>query len=444
MITYDDYKQYLSPALSKATNLVIDHGEGSYVWDVSGRRYLDWVQGIAVNALGHCHPRVVAAIREQVGKLLTCSFNVVNYEPTLKWAKRIAEIAPGGLGSTFFSNGGAEATDGALKLAKAYTGRPGIIAFKGSFHGRTIAATSVTASSAHYRAGYDPLVPGIDLITYPSADQSPVGYSSEEISAWALKQLTDLFAYVRDPHSVAAVLMEPVQGEGGYIVPPASYMKALRQICTDNGILLIFDEIQAGYGRTGRMFASENFDVVPDIMTIGKAMAGGLPASGVVSTSEIMAAWGPGRHGGTFGGNPVVASAGLAVLDEYAESHLLDNVNTVGDYLAGRLDELKREFPIVTDARGLGLMRAIELNHADGRPGGDLLEDVRAICLDKGLMTLSCGVRHNGMRFATPLNTTTELIDEGLDILRGALATVSAREPGGVTAGAPAKQVVAA
>ncbi len=428
MITYADYKTYLSPALAKATDLIIDRGSGSYIWDTSGRRYLDWVQGIAVNALGHCHPRVVAAIKAQVEKLLTASFNMVNYESTLLWAERISELAPGELSTTFFSNGGAEATDGALKLAKAYTGRPAIIAFKGSFHGRTIAATSVTASNYKYRKGYDPLVAGIDFTPYPSAGQAPAGYTPDQITDFALWQLQDLFAYVRDPESVAAILMEPVQGEGGYVVPPTRFVKAIREVCDRYGILLIFDEIQAGYGRTGRFFASENFDVVPDIMTIGKAMAGGLPASGVVSTHEIMQAWGPGRHGGTFGGNPVVASAGLAVLDEFAESRILDNVNTVGSYLADRLDELVKRYPIVTDARGLGLMRAIELNHPDGRSGGDLLEEVRSICLDKGLLTLSCGVKGNGMRFATPLNTTTELIDEGLDILRDALDSVNEEE----------------
>ena len=428
MITYADYETYLSPALYKTTDLMIDRGAGSYIWDTSGRRYLDWVQGIAVNALGHCHPRVVEAIKAQVEKLLTASFNMVNYESTLLWAERIAELAPGELSTTFFSNGGAEATDGALKLAKAYTGRPAIIAFKGSFHGRTIAATSVTASNSKYRKGYDPLMSGIDFIPYPSASQAPAGFTPDEITDYALGQLDDLFSYIRDPGSVAAILMEPVQGEGGYVVPPTRFVKTLREICDEQGILLIFDEIQAGYGRTGKFFASENLDVVPDIMTIGKAMAGGLAASGVVSTHEIMQAWGPGRHGGTFGGNPVVASAGLAVLDEFKEAKVLDNVNAVGDHLAARLEEIKERYPIVTDARGLGLMRAIELNHVDGRPGGDLLEQVRRGCLDNGLLTLSCGVRGNGLRFATPLNTTTDLIDEGVSILEGVLTDVNEKE----------------
>lgn len=430
MLELADYQSYLSPALAKSTDIVLERGEGAYVWDTSGRRYLDWVQGIAVNALGHCHPRVVAAIQEQVGKLLTASFNMVYYETTMEWARRIAEVAPGELGSTFFSNGGAEAVDGAIKLARAHTGRPGIIAFKGSFHGRTIGATSVTASNSKYRLGYDPLVGGIDFTSYPAAGQAPAGLSEEELSDYALGQLEDLFAYVRAPQSVAAILMEPVQGEGGYIVPPASYVRRVRELCDQHGILLIFDEIQSGFGRTGTFFASENFDVVPDIMTIGKAMAGGLPASGVVSTPAIMASWGPGRHGGTFGGNPVVAAAGLALLDEFAEAGIVAGVSDLGDHLAARLDELAKRFPIITDSRGLGLMRAIEINHLDGRPGGDLLEAVRRKCLDDGLFTLACGVRGNGLRFATPLNTSTEELDEGLEILTGALTEVTTKEIG--------------
>jgi 4-aminobutyrate aminotransferase len=430
MVELADYQSYLSPALAKTTDVVLARGEGVYVWDTEGRRYLDWVQGIAVNALGHCHPRVVAAVQEQVGKLMTASFNMGYYESTMEWARRIAEVAPGELGTTFFSNGGAEAVDGAIKLARAHTGRPGIIAFKGSFHGRTIGATSVTASNSKYRLGYDPLVGGVDFTSYPAPGQAPAGLNEEQLSEYALSQLEDLFAFVRAPQSVAAILMEPLQGEGGYIVPPTSFVRRIRELCDQHGILLIFDEIQAGFGRTGKFFASENFDVVPDIMTIGKAMAGGLAASGVVSTPQIMASWGPGRHGGTFGGNPVVAAAGLAVLDEFAEADILTGVNALGDYLATRLDGLAAQFPIITDSRGLGLMRAIELNHLDGRPGGDLLEAVRRTCLDNGLFTLSCGVRGNGLRFATPLNITIEQLDEGLEILTAALSDVTSKEIG--------------
>ncbi|QOL35858.1 aspartate aminotransferase family protein [Bifidobacterium subtile] len=421
-VTYNEYKQYLSPALAKTTDLVIERGSGSYVWTEDGDRYLDWVQGIAVNALGHSYPTVVEAITKQVRKLTTASFNMVNYPTTLKLAKRIAQLAPGELSSVFFSNGGAEATDGALKLARAYTKRPGIIAFKGSFHGRTMGATSVTASNSKYRKSTEPLVGGIHFAAYPSVDQCPAGYDEEQRSAWCIDDIQHIFDYICAPDETAAILVEPVQGEGGYVVPPVSFMQGLRELCSQHGIMLIFDEIQAGYGRTGTMFASEHFGVTPDIMTLGKAIAGGIPASAVVSTEAIMNEWHPGMHGGTFGGNPVMGAAGLAVLDEFEQSSILDNVNAQGVYLRNKLESLQAKYPIVSDVRGLGLMLAIELNHSDGRPGGDLVEITRSQALKRHMLTLSCGVRGNGMRMATPLNVTQNIIDEGIAILDESIA----------------------
>ncbi|MEE8737795.1 MAG: aspartate aminotransferase family protein [Bifidobacterium sp.] len=417
VVTFEEYRKYLSPALAKTTDLVVERGKGSYVWTVEGDRYLDWVQGIAVNALGHSHPRVVKAVCDQVQNLITASFNMVNYPSTLRLAKRIAELTPGDLTSFFFSNGGAEATDGAMKLARAYTHRTNIIAFRGSFHGRTYGALSVTASNSKYRKDYEPLVGGIHFAAYPSADQCPQGYDEEARSAWCLDDVRRILDYISAPDNTAAILVEPVQGEGGYVVPPTSFLQGLRDICDEYGILLVFDEIQAGYGRTGTMFASEHYGVVPDIMTLGKAIAGGIPASAVVSTPAIMDEWHPGMHGGTFGGNPVMGAAGLAVLDEFAESNILANVNEQGAYLQARLLELKYKHPIVSDVRGLGLMLAMELDHTDGRKGGDLVERTRAEALKRHMLTLSCGVKGNGMRMATPLNVTKDVIDEGIAIL---------------------------
>jgi len=423
---YGDYKSYLSPALAKSTELIIESGTGCYLTTTDGVEYLDFVQGIAVNSLGHSHPRVVAAVTEQVGKVMNASFNMVSFPSTLTLAKRLSAILPGDLGSVFFSNGGAEATDGALKLAKAYTRRPAIIAFKGSFHGRTIGATSVTASNSKYRKYYEPMMGSVYFTPYPSADLCPAGMSPSERTDYCLRELASLFDYIVAPEMVAAIIVEPVQGEGGYVVPEKEFLQGLREICNKHGILLIFDEIQAGYGRTGKMFACENFDVVPDIMTLGKAIAGGLPMSAVVSTPEIMSKWLPGMHGTTFGGNPVVAAAALAVLDEFEESKILENCNKMGAYLKDRLLELKKNYPIISDVRGLGLMLAIEFTNPDGTPGGNLLSAVKDSCLQKGLLTLSCGVKGNGMRFATPLNVTEKEIDEGLSILETALQEISA------------------
>jgi 4-aminobutyrate aminotransferase len=414
---YEDYKRYLSPALAKTTDLVIERGEGSYLWDVNGERYLDFVQGIAVNALGHNDPHVRAAIHEQVDKLINGGFNMVNFPTTLILAQRLAQIAPGSLGCTFFSNGGAEATDGALKLARAYTGRPCIIAFRGSFHGRTLGATAVTGSAAKYRHSYQPLVPGVYFATYPQSDLCPKGYDAQQRTEFCLNDLQQLFDYIVSPDEVAAIIMEPVQGEGGYFVPPTAFVKAIRKICDEHGILLIFDEIQSGYGRTGKMWAGQNFGVTPDIMTLGKAIAGGMPMSAVVSTEEIMQRWHPGMHGGTFGGNPVAAAAALAVLDQFEEQDILTNVGKQGDYLGKKLTQLQDKHPVVGQARGIGLMRAISFTHEDATPAPEIWNKVKAQCLKNHMITLNCGVHGNGMRFATCLNVTPDIIDEGVGIL---------------------------
>lgn len=421
---FENYEKYLSPALAKATDLIMESGKGCYMTDVNGDEYLDFVQGIAVNALGHCHPKIIEAIVNQSKKLINGSFNLVNFPTTLELAKRLSEVTPGDLNSVFFSNGGAEATDGALKLAKVYTKRPAIIAFKGSFHGRTFGATTVTASNSKYRKYYEPMVGSVYFATYPSKDLCPKGFDEKQRTEYCLNDLENLFKYIVAPEMVAAILMEPVQGEGGYVVPSKEFVQAIRKICDKHGILLIFDEIQSGYGRTGKMFAGENFDVTPDIMTVGKAIAGGLPMSAVISTQEIMSKWLPGMHGGTFGGNPVCAAAAIAVLDEFKVSNILDNVNNMGSYLYSKLTWLKKKHSCISDVRGLGLMLAIEFSNEDGTPSSEIFERVRQLCFENKLLTLSCGVNGNGMRFATPLNVKKEEIDKGIGILDKALEEV--------------------
>lgn len=424
MIKFEDYREYISPALSKSTDLVMASGRGCYLTDVNGDRYLDFVQGIAVNALGHSHPKIVEAICRQAHKLVNGSFNLVNFESTLVLAGRMAEAAPGELGCTFFSNGGAEANDGAIKLAKAYTKRPSVIAFKGSFHGRTIGAISVTASNSKYRKYYEPHMGGVYFAAYPSADLCPKGFDEAQRSAYCLEDMESLFRYVAAPETVAAVLMEPIQGEGGYTVPPVDFVKGVRALCDKYGILLIFDEIQSGYGRTGKMFAGENFGVIPDIMTLGKAIAGGLPMSAIMSTPRIMDEWHAGMHGTTFGGNPVAAAAANAVLDEFEDGSLLANCNAMGAYLKQRLLALKEKYPCISNVRGLGLMVAMDFSHEDGSPAPDIWNKVKQSCLEQKMLTLNCGVHGNGMRFATPLNVTKEELDEGLAIVERAIETI--------------------
>ncbi|MPW25572.1 aminotransferase class III-fold pyridoxal phosphate-dependent enzyme [Alkalibaculum sp. M08DMB] len=419
---YDDYSQYLSPVLVKATNLVAKEAYGCYITTVEGEKYLDFVQGIAVNALGHSHPKIVDAVKKQVEKLTTASFNLVNYEPTLKFSKRLASLTPGDLKVSFFSNGGAEAIDGAIKLARVATGRQGIIAFKGSFHGRTIGASSVTGSSAKYKKGYDPLMPGVNFTSYPYCFRCEYNKKNDDCELECTKELDDIFNYIISPDQVAAIIMEPIQGEGGYIVPPKNFVLKIREICNEYGILLIFDEIQSGYGRTGKFFASEHFDIVPDIMTLGKAIGGGFPMSAIISTKCLMDKWPVGTHGTTFGGHPVIAAAANAVLDAFEEENIIKNCNEIGSYLKDKLYEFKSKYDVIGDVRGLGLMIGIEFVCKDGRANAKARDEIIKYCIDKKLLMLGCG--KSTLRFCTPLNVSKEDVDKSLEIIEMGLKTL--------------------
>ncbi len=418
-IKYEDYKQYLAPVLYKSTDLVVKSGKGCYLTTVDGDEYLDFVQGIAVNALGHSHPKVIEAAKAQIDDIVTGSFNLVNYESTLKLSERIAKAAPGDLGVTFFSNGGAEANDGAIKLAKAASGRPGVIAFKGSFHGRTIGATAVTGSSAKYRKNYEPMMPSVYFTSFPYCYRCPYEKKCETCSLECMRELNEIFDNLITPDSVAAIMMEPVMGEGGYIVPPKKYMQKIREICDANGIYLIFDEIQTGFGRTGKMFGSENYDVVPDIMTIGKAIAGGFPMSAIVSKKEIMDKWPVGTHGTTFGGHPVCAAAANAVLDVFESDNIIAGVVEMGKYLVGRLEDMKKKYPVIGDVRGLGMMVAVELINSDGSVNPAAKDAVIKYCRENKVLFNGCG--KSNVRFCTPLNITKEDLDKGLKVFEDSL-----------------------
>jgi 4-aminobutyrate aminotransferase len=286
----------------------------------------------------------------------------------------------------------------------------------------------VTGSASKYRKHYEPLIGGVYFTHYPFPYRW--GFAEQRVdpdicAAEALSEIRRTFDYLVAPEDVAAVIIEPIMGEGGYIVPPTAFMTGLRELCTEHGIMLIFDEVQSGYGRTGKMWASEHFGVVPDIMTSGKAIAGGFPMSAIISTREIMSKWLPGMHGATFGGHPVAAAAALAVLDEMKKEHILDNVNKMGEYLHGQLSGLQKRFPIMGDVRGLGLMTAVEfINPADRSPNGEGFSKLRKYALEHKLLLLGCGVYGNGLRFATPLNVTKEEIDKGLAIIEKGLETI--------------------
>lgn len=418
-------KEHFSPSLTRATELMVVKGEGPYLYTESGERYIDFVEGIAVNNVGHCHPKIVKAVKDQVEKLIHASFNLAYYPTAVELASKLSEVTPGNLDMFFFSNSGAEAVEGALKLARFNKRRPGIIAFRGAFHGRTMGALSVTSSNMNYRARYAPFLPSVFHVPYPYCFRCPYHQKPETCDLDCLKEFDRLFNYVVSPDDIAAVIFEPVQGEGGYIVPPVKYVKKLREITLEHGILLIFDEVQTGFGRTGKMFAAENFKVVPDIMTLGKAIASGFPLSAVVSSKQLMSEWPPGAHGTTFGGNPVACAAGIANLKIFEEERILEQCNANGEYFKNRLISIQDKYPIVGDVRGLGLMLAVELVEADGAPNSKAAKLINQYCQDNHLLFFLCGTYKNCVRFIPPLNIPRDVMDEGLDIFESAVEKVS-------------------
>jgi 4-aminobutyrate aminotransferase len=421
----------VTPSLPRAYPLAVRRGEGVMVEDLDGNRFLDCAAGIAVCSTGHCHPRVVRAIQEQSARLLhICGADF--YDPTyVSLAERLAALAPGnGAKKVFLGNSGAEAVEAALKLARHHTGRPRIIAFIGAFHGRTMGAVSLTASKAKYHGGFAPLLPGIVHVpyaycyrcaynlTYPACDLACVNYIEEV-----------LFSRSIPADEVAAVFVEPVQGEGGYVVPPPGWLPRLRALCDKHGILLVADEVQSGVGRTGKMFAVEHWDVAPDILCAAKALASGMPLSAMVAREEVMS-WPPGAHGSTFGGNPVACAAAHATLDVIEAEGLMENAVRVGGRLMDNLRDLAAESRLIGDVRGLGLMIGVELvrdketkEEAKGETSQVMME-----CFKRGLLTLPCGP--NSMRFSPPLTITEAQAETAFQIFAGALADVESRDEG--------------
>jgi 4-aminobutyrate aminotransferase len=418
-------REHLSQVLYRYTPLVIEHAKGSYLYTVDGRRYLDFASGIAVTNLGHGHPAVLRATHEQLDRLVHTSV-VAHHQPAIELAERIAAIAPGKLDKVFFANSGAEAVEGAIKLARYVTGRPALVGFQGAFHGRTYGALSLTASKSYYRERYEPFLPGIYHVPYPYAYRNPTGPGDEATLEYVFEFIDEMLDTRVPPRNIAAFIVEPVLGEGGYVVPPADFMPRLRKLCDQHGILLIADEVQSGYGRTGKMFASEHTGVVPDIMTLAKSIASGLPLSAVVATSKLMDQWEPAAHGSTFGGNPVSCAAGIATLDVFAREGILANSAERGAELMRRLRELQKRVPAIGDVRGLGLMVGVELVNKDGSANKELQKKIRQVCLDSGMVILSCGPHDNVLRLVPPLNLSQDELDEGWEILNGAFLEVAA------------------
>lgn len=424
---YERCKKVMPPVAGRSTTLGVVSGKGCWLTTEDGRRILDFAMGVAVCNLGHNHPKVVEAAKKQIDTLIHGGHNVVYYEPYVSLAERLTALT-GGDTMVYFSNSGAEANEGAVKLAKFVTGRPGIIAFRGSFHGRTLATTSLTSSNSAYRNHYEGLLPSVYFAEYPYLYRTPYRMESGKCPREYFDQFERIFHTLIAPNNVAAMIMEPVQGEGGYIVPPAEFVRYVREICDKYGILLIFDEVQSGMGRTGKLYACEHFGVKPDILTSAKGIASGFPLSAVIGKRKYMEQWTAGSHGGTFGGNPVSCAAAMATLDVLLKDGALENGARMGDYLKEKLKRLQKDYPtVIGDVRGLGLMLGIEIVKPDGRPDPERTAEIRKCALKKGLLLLSCGTNHNVIRFIAPTTVKQEEIDLAVRIMDETMAEVTAR-----------------
>jgi 4-aminobutyrate aminotransferase len=417
---YQDNFSHMTPAWSRIFNFVAERAEGPYIYTEDGKKLLDFTSGIGVTNTGHCHPKVVEAIREQAGLFLHAQANIVIHKPMLQLIEELRKVVPSELDSFFFANSGAEALENAVKIAKVATGRPNVIVFNGSFHGRTHATMALTTSKTIYRTGFGPLPAGIYVSPFPYAFH--MNMSEEEASQYALEQLEYLLASQTAPKETAAILIEPVLGEGGYIVPPTSFMKGLREICDKHGIMLIFDEVQSGFGRTGKWFALEHFGVVPDIITAAKGIASGLPLSAVFTRTEIMKKIDTGSIGGTYGGNAIACAAGVATIRAMRDEKMIENAAEKGIQLMTGLRKLQEEYPHIGDVRGKGLMIGTEFV-IDGSQAKakQLVKDVIHASEEKGMLLLSCGTYDNVLRWIPPLNVATQQINDGLQIFGEAL-----------------------
>ncbi|MDQ0458149.1 4-aminobutyrate--2-oxoglutarate transaminase [Rhizobium paknamense] len=411
----------ISRGVGMTTQIYADKAENSEIWDVEGRRYIDFAGGIAVLNTGHRHPKVVDAVKKQLDRFTHTCHQVVPYENYVALAERLNTLTPGNFEKkTIFATTGAEAVENAIKIARCATGRSAVIAFTGGFHGRTFMGMALTGKVVPYKVGFGPMMGDVFHVPFPLELH---GISVET----SLDVLDKLFKADVDPKRVAAIIVEPVQGEGGFYDVPRALMKALREICDAHGILLVADEVQTGFARTGKLFAMEHYDVQPDLITMAKSLAGGFPLSAVTGRAELMDAPGPGGLGGTYAGNPLAIAAAHAVLDVIEEEKLIDRANHLGARLKQRLESLRAEFPQIIDIRGPGFMNAVEFGvPGTDRPNADFTNAVRVKALEKGLILLTCGVYSNVIRFLAPITIQDEVFNEALDIIEASIRDVAA------------------
>lgn len=414
----------LAPPSHHFYPISIVKGEGTSVISKDGKRYLDFSSGLAVLNLGHNHPRVIEAVREQLGNFVHTG-GVYYSETTVAAAEELVSVTPAGLDMLFFGNSGAEAVEAALKLARFTSNRQAIISCSGAFHGRTLGALSVTSSSSAYRRRYHPLLPSVYQVSYPACFDCPSGLTPDACGTRCLEEISRLFEHQVHPEEVCAIIMEPFLGEGGYYPAPMNYLRGVRSICDEYGILLIFDEVQSGIGRTGKWFCCDHAAVLPDIMTVAKALASGFPLGAVVASKELMQRWDPSAHGTTFGGNPVSCAAALATLQVIKEDGLLAAGQLAGARALTYLQGLAMQNPAIGDVRGFGCMIGVELVDEAGAPNSRLCADLIQECQDKGLIVIGCGLKRNVVRFIPPLTVSSEEMEQALDIFSKTLAELS-------------------
>jgi len=413
----------LSSVWTHLTDIQPVRGEGIYLYDADGRRYIDFTSGIGVTSTGHCHPNVVAAIQKQAEKLLFGQINIVIPPAAVALADALNEVTPPAIDTFFFSNSGAEAVEASVKLARQSSGKQNIIVFQGSFHGRTAQTMAMTTSKTIYRHQYQPLPAGIFVTPFPYAYF--YGWDEDETTEFCLKQLDLLLHGQTPPDETAAIIIEPVLGEGGYVPAPDGFMQELRKICIENDILLIVDEIQSGFGRTGKFFAFEHAGIVPDIIVMAKGLGSGLPISGIAASKELMEKWEIGSHGGTYGsGSTIPLAAALATVRTLVDEDLVKNAAKLGERLMAGLRELQEQYPFIGDVRGRGLMIGVEIT-VNGVPDKPLTGAIQKACIERDLLLLTCGTYGNVIRWIPPLIVNNEQIDSALTTFEHVLAKVT-------------------
>lgn len=413
----------LSPILKQATPVIVDHALGSWIYATDGKKYLDFTTGIGVTSTGHCHPDVVAAAREQVGKIVHAQYTTVMHKPLLELTERLGDFLPSGLDSVFYATSGSEAVEASIRLARMATGRPNIISFHGGFHGRTVGAASLTTAGTKFRSGFSPLMGGVHIAPFPHAYR--YGWDEETAVAFALKELDQLLASISSPADTAGFIIEPVLGDGGYIPTPVGFLQGLRERADKHGIVLILDEVQAGVGRTGKFWGHDWAGITPDVVITAKGLASGFPISAIAASTELMGKAWPGSQGGTYGGNAVAAAAGVATLGVIERENLVTNALVRGDELRAGLESLKGDFASIGDVRGRGLMQSVEFTAADGTPDAAAALSVQQAAIKEELLLLTCGPHGNVVRIIPALNVSSDEIQAGLARFTQALKTTA-------------------